>query len=139
VAAALRGLPLVERLGATVDLAEVRLDPVVEETLYAVVSEGLSNVAKYAGPCQVNVSFTVTDGSATVLVSDDGPGGAEVGAGSGLPGLADRVESLGGWLTVSSQPERGTEVRASMPVSVPVSEKGDERRLPSAAGTPAAS
>jgi signal transduction histidine kinase len=135
VAAAVRELPLVARLGVELDLADTRLDPVVEETLYAVVAEGLSNVAKYAGPCCVSAHFTVADESATVIVSDDGPGGADVGAGSGLPGLVDRVESLGGALTVSSPPDRGTVVRASVPVSL----RGAGPRRPSEAGTPAAS
>jgi signal transduction histidine kinase len=135
VAAAVRGLPLVGRLGAALELADVRVDPVVEETLYAAVAEGLSNVAKYAGECRTWVHFSVAGGTATVIVSDDGPGGATVGAGSGLPGLVDRVESLGGSLTVSSQPGRGTVLRVSVPV--PVSAKGAGPRHPSAAGTPA--
>jgi hypothetical protein len=135
VAAAVRDLPLVGRLGVSLDLADARVDPVVEETLYAVVAEGLSNVAKYAGPCRASVHFAVADGTAMVIVSDDGPGGATLGAGSGLPGLVDRVESLGGSLTISSQPDLGTVVKASVPVSA----TGAGPRRPSEAGTPAAS
>ena len=90
-------------------------------------------MAKYAGPCRASVHFAVADGTATVIVSDDGPGGATVGAGSGLPGLVDRVESLGGSLTVTSQPDRGTVLRASVPASA----TGAGPRRPSGAGTPA--
>lgn len=133
VAAAVRDIPLVGRLGVALDVADARVEPVVEETMYAVVAEGLSNVAKYAGPCRTAVHFAVADSTATVMVSDDGSGGATIGAGSGLRGLVDRVESLGGWLTVTSQPDRGTVLRASVPVSA----TGAWPRRPSAAGTPA--
>lgn len=135
VAAAVRDLPLVGRLGATLDLADARVDPVLEETLYAVVAEGLSNVAKHAGPCRASVHFAVADGTAMVAVSDDGPGGAGLDTGSGLRGLVDRVESLGGSVTVSSQPDTGTVLRAS----VPASPTGAGPRRPSGAGTQAAS
>jgi signal transduction histidine kinase len=135
LAAAVRELPLVARLGVALDLAETRLDPVGEETLYAVVAEGLSNVAKYAGPCRASVHFAVAGGVASLVVSDDGRGGAWVGAGSGLRGLLDRVESLGGSLSVASPSGRGTVLRASVPVSA----TGVALRLRSEADTQAAS
>ena len=105
-------------------LSEERCDEVVEETCFAVVAEGLSNAAKHAPKAAVEVRFEVVGGVATVAVADDGPGGAAIGAGSGLQGLRDRVEALGGRLEVSPGPARGTEVRTQMPATAPGSPSG---------------
>ena len=64
--------------------------------MYYVVAESLTNVAKYASASEVNVRATCMDGLVRVEVADDGVGGADVGGGSGLRGLADRMEALGG-------------------------------------------
>ena len=88
----------------------------MEAAAYYVVAESLTNVAKYAdgaGP-PTSASLAV-DGFAIVEVEDDGVGGADVSRGSGLRGLADRVEALQGRLLVSSEPGRGTRVRAEIP------------------------
>jgi signal transduction histidine kinase len=86
----------------------------VEATIYFVVSEALANVAKYAQATHATVAARVEDGSVVVEVADDGAGGAQVGAGSGLRGLVDRVGALDGELTVDSPPGAGTRIRASV-------------------------
>src|SRR4051812_28195178 len=75
---------------------EDRLPGPVEAAAYYVVSEALTNVAKYAEATHVRVTLTRGDGHARIVVADDGVGGAGAEGGSGLRGLADRVEALGG-------------------------------------------
>ena len=94
-----------------------RLPETVEAAAYFVVCEALTNVAKYARASQARVSVERNDGLAEVEVVDDGIGGADASEGSGLRGLADRVEALGGRLVVTSPPGEGTAVRAQLPVS----------------------
>jgi signal transduction histidine kinase len=79
---------------------------------YFVCSEALANVAKYAAASKVAVSVRSGPGGTRVEVEDDGAGGADPGRGTGLRGLADRVETLGGTLTVDSPPGRGTRLVA---------------------------
>jgi signal transduction histidine kinase len=81
-----------------------------------VVSESLTNVAKYASASRAQVELVREDGLLVVEVSDDGVGGADPGEGSGLRGLTDRVEALGGHLKVSSERGLGTTVRAELPL-----------------------
>jgi PAS domain S-box-containing protein len=100
-----------------IDIAlEDRLPEPIEAAAYYVVAETLTNVAKYASASEARVLLARRDGHAHVEVSDDGVGGADARAGSGLRGLADRVEALGGRLTVTSPPGEGTQVRAELPV-----------------------
>jgi signal transduction histidine kinase len=80
-----------------------------------VAAETLTNVAKHANASSVRVRVSQADGRAVVEVTDDGRGGAERDAGSGLRGLADRVEALGGHLEVASPVGAGTAVRAAIP------------------------
>jgi signal transduction histidine kinase len=87
----------------------------VELAAYYVVSEALTNVAKYAGANQATVRVGRHDGSVVVEVSDDGVGGADPKQGSGLRGLGDRLSALGGKLEVDSRSGAGTTVRASIP------------------------
>jgi signal transduction histidine kinase len=82
---------------------------------YFVCAEALANVAKYAAASKVAVSVRSDPGGTTVEVEDDGAGGADPGRGTGLRGLADRVETLGGTLTVDSPPGRGTRLVAVIP------------------------
>ena len=96
---------------------EERLPETVEAAAYFVVCEALTNVAKYAQASQARVRVGRTDGIAQVEVVDDGIGGADDRGGSGLRGLADRVEALGGRLVVSSPAGEGTTVRAQLPVA----------------------
>jgi len=96
-----------------------RLPPPVESAAYFVVSEALTNVAKYARASQAAVTVRREDGHLTVAVSDDGVGGADVSRGSGLRGLADRVAALDGRLSLESPPGRGTRLVARIPVRPP--------------------
>jgi PAS domain S-box-containing protein len=96
---------------------EERVDPAVETAVYYLVSEALTNAAKHAGATSVRVELRLRDGCLAVEVRDDGVGGATLADGSGLRGLTDRVEALGGTLTLTSVPRRGTTVRAELPLS----------------------
>ena len=100
-------------------LPSERLPEPIEAAAYYVVSESLANVAKYASASRARVDLARDDGLLVVEVSDDGVGGADAGKGSGLRGLADRVEALGGRLRVSSEPGQGTTVRAELPMHLP--------------------
>jgi PAS domain S-box-containing protein len=97
-------------------LPEDRLPAQVEAAAYYVVSESLANVAKYAGASRVDVAVVCRDGWAFVEVADNGGGGADPARGSGLLGLADRVEALSGNLDVESPEGAGTRVRARIPL-----------------------
>jgi signal transduction histidine kinase len=97
------------------ELPEERLTAPVEAAAYYVVAEAITNVAKYAHASRATVSISRSDGCATVTVCDDGVGGADPAGGSGLRGLAARVEALSGRLDVDSPPERGTCIRAEIP------------------------
>jgi signal transduction histidine kinase len=92
-----------------------RLPEKVEAAAYYVVSEALANVAKHADASTVTVRVGRDNGNAVVEVIDDGVGGANPRLGTGLHGLADRVESLDGFLRVESTPGAGTTVRAEIP------------------------
>jgi PAS domain S-box-containing protein len=98
-----------------IDISADRLPEQVEAAAYYLIAEALTNVAKYAQASAVRVRVTADDGRVGVEVSDDGVGGADASGGSGLRGLADRVESLGGSLEVSSPPGVGTTLRAEIP------------------------
>jgi signal transduction histidine kinase len=100
----------------TVELdGDGRFPPPVEATAYFVVAEALTNVAKYAQAAAAAVRISRANGSLLVEVEDDGVGGAQIGAGSGLSGLQDRVAALGGSLQVQSPETRGTRVLAEIP------------------------
>jgi signal transduction histidine kinase len=93
-----------------------RLPEPVEATAYFVVSETLTNVAKYADASTARVSIARRNGSLLVEVADDGVGGADLEHGSGLRGLSDRVSAVGGTLSVASDEGLGTTVRAEIPL-----------------------
>jgi signal transduction histidine kinase len=92
-----------------------RLPEHLEVAAYYVVSESLTNAAKHAQASKVTVEVGVSDGILSVEVVDDGIGGADTERGSGLRGLADRVEALNGNLRIWSAAGKGTRVRAEMP------------------------
>lgn len=94
-----------------VDVPE-RLTPSLEAAAYFIASEALTNVAKYARASSASVHVTRVEDRVLIEVRDDGVGGADPGGGSGLRGLVDRVEALGGALTVESPSGGGTRVRA---------------------------
>jgi len=93
-----------------------RLDESVEAAIYYIVAESLTNAAKHANASEARVEISTTDGDVVVEIRDDGSGGANVEGGSGLRGLADRIEALGGQLDVKSPAGGGTVVRATLPV-----------------------
>jgi signal transduction histidine kinase len=82
-----------------------------------VVAEALTNVARYSQASAAAVAVAAIDGRLEVAVSDDGVGGADASAGSGLRGLADRVAALDGRLEVRSERGSGTTVRAVFPLT----------------------
>ena len=92
-----------------------RLDEPIEVAAYYVVSESLANVGKHAEANSATVDVTRRNGQLVVEVVDDGVGGADSERGSGIRGLADRVEALGGRLRVWTPEGGGTRVRAEMP------------------------
>jgi signal transduction histidine kinase len=92
-----------------------RLPAPVELAVYFVASEALTNVAKYAGATSVSVRVAHTGRRAVIEIADDGVGGADAKGGSGLRGLADRIEALDGRLQVVSPPGAGTVVIAELP------------------------
>ena len=103
-------------LPVEVDVVEEPLSQSVETAIYFTVAEGLTNVAKYANATRCRVSVAVLDGAATAEIADDGCGGANASGGSGLRGLADRLEAIGGSLELKSPPGGGTVVCARVPV-----------------------
>jgi len=94
-----------------------RLPAAVEAAAYFVCAEALTNIAKYAQASQASVRLETRGGVLAVEVADDGAGGADPAGGSGLRGLADRVEALGGRLRLDSPPGRGTRLTAQLPLA----------------------
>jgi signal transduction histidine kinase len=94
-----------------------RLPAPIEATVFFVCSEGLANAAKHAAASAITVVVGEASGRVRVEVADDGDGGADPARGSGLRGLADRVEALGGELEVESLPGSGTRLVGELPTS----------------------
>jgi signal transduction histidine kinase len=95
-----------------------RMAEPVEVAAFYVVSEALANVAKYACATDARVTVTKTETTLELEVADNGIGGADPAGGSGLSGLADRVDALDGSLEIVSPPGGGTRVRAALPLVV---------------------
>jgi PAS domain S-box-containing protein len=106
-------LPIEVNISAPLD----RLPENIEATVYYIVSEALTNVAKHAHAARANVSIGLDNGTLRFEITDDGRGGADPGAGSGILGLRDRAEAVGGTLFVISPPGQGTRVTAQIPLS----------------------
>lgn len=115
LAAALESLALRNPFPIDLDVIEGRLPPRVEATAYFVTCEGLANVAKHAQATKASVCIARHDGLLAVEIADDGVGGARPLENSGLNGLVDRVEALGGTLQVESPPGGGTRLCAEIP------------------------
>jgi PAS domain S-box-containing protein len=98
-------------------VSQERAAPAVEAAIYFTVAEALTNVAKYARASAATVSVEVDDGTLVAEVVDDGVGGADTANGSGLRGLVDRLDAIGGTLAVDSPPGAGTTVRACAPLA----------------------
>jgi signal transduction histidine kinase len=98
--------------------ASDRLPPAVESAGYFVVSESLANVVKHARANRAEVSVDLREGCAVIVVSDNGTGGAAAERGTGLRGLADRINALNGTLDVHSPQGHGTQITASLPCAL---------------------
>jgi signal transduction histidine kinase len=113
---ALRGMAARSEIPtALVEVPGVRLDPTAEATAYFVVSEAITNARKHAGATGMSVSVAAARGWLRVEVADDGVGGARMSRGSGLQGLRDRVEAVGGTLELDSPAGGGTRLVAEVP------------------------
>jgi GAF domain-containing protein len=111
---------LARRSGVPVSLevqVKGRLPEPVEVAAYYAVAEALTNIAKYAGASAAEVEATAGEGVLQVWVRDDGRGGADFARGSGLAGLKDRIEALGGRISLHSPPGAGTTLRIALPLS----------------------
>jgi signal transduction histidine kinase len=117
---ALRTLARRSAVPVTLELAiDRRLPDSVEVGAYYVVSEALTNAAKHARASQVAVRGQATDDILSLSINDDGIGGANFGRGSGLTGLTDRVEALGGRMRIVSPAGGGTSLDVTIPFDSP--------------------
>ena len=110
---------LASRAPVPVEIVETpseRLAQPIEAAAYYLIAEALTNVAKHAHARSVRVRVAQTGSMVVVQVHDDGVGGADAAGGTGLEGLADRVEALGGRLELASPAGAGTTLSAEIPV-----------------------
>ena len=104
-------------LPVEVDVPAQRFPAEIEASAYFIVAEALTNIAKHARATRAEIRAAVDDGMLRVEVRDDGIGGADPSAGTGLRGLADRVSAMHGRFQVCSPPGRGTRVHARIGLS----------------------
>ncbi|MBV8578002.1 MAG: sensor histidine kinase [Acetobacteraceae bacterium] len=97
-----------------------RLPEPIEIAVYYIVSEALTNAAKHGQASNVTVRVEAADDRLRLDIRDDGVGGARFGRGSGLVGLRDRVEALGGSITLQSEPAAGTSLEVDLPLTASV-------------------
>ena len=93
-----------------------RLPEQVEVAAYYIVSEALTNAAKHADATRVWVSVRIDEDRLCLSIRDDGVGGADPTRGSGLIGLKDRVEAIGGKISIESPPQEGTRIEVELPL-----------------------
>jgi PAS domain S-box-containing protein len=117
LAAALRIVASRAPLPVELDVTDTPLDTNVSVAAYYIVSEALTNVAKYAQATKAAVRVRETEQALVVVIEDDGKGGADFAGGTGLSGLADRAAALDGTLTIVSPPGGGTRLRAELPLA----------------------
>jgi signal transduction histidine kinase len=116
---------LARRSAVPVELAlpsELQLPEGIEVAAYYVVSEAMTNAAKYARASVVHVAVGVHEQVLRVSVRDDGPGGADPVDGSGLVGLKDRVEAVGGTMSLRSPLGEGTSLQVNLPLDAATAE-----------------
>jgi signal transduction histidine kinase len=117
LAPALRTLAHRSAIPVDLDLTtDSRLPEPIEVAAYLVASEALANAAKHSQASRVDVSLQHLGGSLSLSVRDDGVGGADATRGSGLVGLSDRVEALGGTIAIHSRHSEGTLIRVELPL-----------------------
>jgi signal transduction histidine kinase len=115
LAAAVEALAERTPFPVTAHVTEGRFPLEVEVAAYYVIAEGFTNIARYASATEARVDVTAQDGQLQVTVADNGRGGADPAAGSGLRGLADRLAAIGGDFNVTSAPGAGTTLTARLP------------------------
>jgi signal transduction histidine kinase len=121
---ALRTLARRSAIPVELDIAtNARLPAPVEVAAYYVACEALANATKHAQASRIKLSLATRNGNLMVSIHDDGVGGADSERGTGLVGLIDRVEALGGSIVVRSRPGDGTHIDAELPLELEV---GDE-------------
>jgi signal transduction histidine kinase len=114
---ALRTLVRRSMIPVELDVAtNTRPPEMAEVAAYYVASEALANSAKHAQASRMEVSLGTRDGSLVLAIRDDGVGGADTGRGSGLVGLQDRVEALGGTIEIDSPHGEGTSIVVTLPL-----------------------
>jgi signal transduction histidine kinase len=117
LAAAVESLAERTPFPVTSRITEERFPKEIEVAAYYVIAEGLTNIARYADATEAQVDVSTSGGRVVVIVKDNGRGGANPDAGSGLKGLADRVATIGGDLRITSNSGGGTKLTASLPVA----------------------
>ncbi|MFB2599228.1 GAF domain-containing sensor histidine kinase [Herbiconiux sp. P17] len=117
LAAGIESLVADASLPVTIDLDIPRLPAAIETTGYFTVAEALTNAVKHARAGRLLVTGAISAGGSELVltVEDDGIGGADPARGTGLTGLTDRVEAIGGSITVTSPPDAGTRITARIP------------------------
>src|SRR5580700_5915252 len=124
LAPALRTLARRSAIPVALDLRiGTRLPAPIEVAAYYVMSEALANATKHAQASRIDISVTPRDGRLMLSIRDNGIGGADRSRGSGLVGLTDRVEALGGSISVESPPGAGTRITAELPLEPEVGEE----------------
>jgi signal transduction histidine kinase len=119
LAPALRALASRSAIPVDLDVtAEMRLAESIEVAVYFIASEALANAAKHSRATLIDLSLVQSDGRLVLAVRDDGVGGADPTRGSGLVGLTDRVDALGGSISVRSRQGEGTQITAEFPVEL---------------------
>jgi signal transduction histidine kinase len=117
---ALRTLARRSSIPVDLDIAtDARLAEPIEVAAYFVASEALANAAKHSGASGIAVSLERRRGNLLLTVRDNGVGGADAARGSGIVGLSDRVEALGGQFALESPPGRGTTISVELPTAAP--------------------
>jgi signal transduction histidine kinase len=123
---ALRALARRSAIPVELDLAtDIRLPEAIEAAAYYVASEALANATKHAQASSVEVCLAPRNGNLVLSIRDDGVGGADPAAGSGLVGLTDRVAALGGSISVRSPRGDGTHITAELPLELAMPESRD--------------
>jgi signal transduction histidine kinase len=116
---ALKALARRSAIQVNIDVSfQGRYDPTLEATVYYVVAESITNAVKHAQASSVTVQGGRRDGAIEVEIRDDGIGGADPRRGSGLIGLKDRVDTLGGAISFGSPAGAGTTIRVMLPLRV---------------------
>jgi PAS domain S-box-containing protein len=131
LAPALEGLAHRSPIPVSLELkAAARLPEPIEVAAYYVASEALANAAKHSKASRIDVSLGQGDGCLVLSVRDDGVGRARPGRGSGLVGLQDRVEALGGTITIDSAAGRGTCIRVTLPIATELGQETENVMRP---------